>query len=51
MKNFAGLFPIWDILFGTFYMSKGQYPKKFGIDETMPENFKAQMLYPFKKAP
>ena len=51
MKNFAGLFPIWDILFGTFYMPEGQYPKNFGIDETMPENFKGQMLYPFKKAP
>ena len=49
MKNFAGLFPIWDILFGTFYMPKGQYPQNFGIDENMPESFKGQMLYPFKK--
>lgn len=51
MKNFAGLFPIWDILFGTFYMPKGQNPENFGVDEPVPENFKGHMLYPFKKAP
>ena len=48
MKNFAGLFPIWDLMFGTFYMPEGKVPKNFGIDGEMPEDFKGQMLYPIK---
>lgn len=30
-KNFAGLFPIWDILFGTFYMPRGKVPADLGV--------------------
>lgn len=49
-KNFAGLFPIFDVIFGTFYMPKGQQPRNFGLDGAfMPDSFKAQMLYPFRK--
>jgi sterol desaturase/sphingolipid hydroxylase (fatty acid hydroxylase superfamily) len=48
-KNYAGLFPIYDLLFGTFYLPHGQQPKEFGIyGETMTENFIGQMLYPFR---
>lgn len=48
-KNYAGLFPIYDVFFGTFYMPRGEQPKKFGISgETMTENFIGQMLYPFR---
>jgi sterol desaturase/sphingolipid hydroxylase (fatty acid hydroxylase superfamily) len=48
-KNYAGLFPIYDVLFGTFYMPRGQQPREFGIyGETMTENFVGQMLYPFR---
>lgn len=46
-KNFAGLLPVWDILFGTFYMPRGKYPENFGICEPMPGGFLAQMLEPF----
>lgn len=49
-KNYAGLFPIFDVIFGTFYMPQGQQPKEFGIHgETMTENFIGQMLYPFRQ--
>jgi len=49
-KNFAGMFPIWDILFGTFYMPEGKVPTEFGVHgEVIPENFIGQMLYPFKR--
>jgi sterol desaturase/sphingolipid hydroxylase (fatty acid hydroxylase superfamily) len=48
-KNYAGLFPLYDVLFGTFYLPLGQQPKEFGIyGETMTENFVDQMLYPFR---
>lgn len=46
-KNFAGLLPIWDILFGTFYMPKGRYPENFGICEPMPKGYLGQLWEPF----
>jgi sterol desaturase/sphingolipid hydroxylase (fatty acid hydroxylase superfamily) len=46
--NFAGTFPIWDLLFGTFYMPKNRLPDAYGIDDQdFPESFGAQLLYPF----
>jgi sterol desaturase/sphingolipid hydroxylase (fatty acid hydroxylase superfamily) len=48
-KNFAGLFPIFDVLFGTFYMPQGEQPKQFGIaGEQIKETFIDQLLYPFR---
>ena len=47
-KNFASTFPILDILFGTFYMPKGELPDRYGIDEPeYPASFPAQMVHPF----
>lgn len=46
-KNFAGLLPLWDILFGTFYMPRGRYPENFGIYEPMPKGFLGQLWEPF----
>jgi sterol desaturase/sphingolipid hydroxylase (fatty acid hydroxylase superfamily) len=46
-SNFAGTFPIWDILFGTFYMPKSELPDAYGLnDESFPTSFGAQLLYP-----
>ncbi|HEX4301697.1 MAG TPA: sterol desaturase family protein [Rhizomicrobium sp.] len=46
-KNFAGGLPLWDILFGTYYMPRRQ-PTVFGIDDPMPQGFLGQMLQPFR---
>ncbi len=46
-KNFAGLLPVWDILFGTYYMPPGRYPENFGICEPMPESYLGQLWEPF----
>jgi sterol desaturase/sphingolipid hydroxylase (fatty acid hydroxylase superfamily) len=46
-KNFAGLFPIWDLIFGTLYLPAGKVPEDFGIDDTMPESWLGQMWRPF----
>jgi len=48
-KNFAGLFPFWDILFGTFYMPKGRVPENFGIHDEMPSSLTGQLIQPFKQ--
>jgi sterol desaturase/sphingolipid hydroxylase (fatty acid hydroxylase superfamily) len=46
-KNFANLFPVWDILFGTYYMPRGRYPDNFGINEPMPDDWLGQVFEPF----
>lgn len=50
-KNFAGLFPVFDLLFGTFYMPRGEQPGQFGVrNDEVPQSLWAQMVYPFRKA-
>lgn len=49
-KNFAGTFPILDVLFGTYYMPKNELPDAYGVDDCdFPTGFGAQMLYPFQR--
>ena len=48
-KNFAGLFPIYDLIFGTWYMPDN-VPTVFGAGNTpVPAGFWRQILYPFRK--
>lgn len=46
-KNFAGLLPLWDILFGTFYMPNSQ-PVRFGVTDAVPATLVGQLLWPFQ---
>ncbi len=49
-RNFAGLLPLWDLLFGTFYMPEGRQPERFGIaGEPVPETLWGQLAYPFRR--
>jgi sterol desaturase/sphingolipid hydroxylase (fatty acid hydroxylase superfamily) len=48
-RNFAGLFPWIDRLFGTWYMPEGRMPERFGLkNETIPAGFFGQMAFPFR---
>ena len=48
-KNFAGLFPWIDRLFGTYYMPEGRQARAFGIvGGGVPEGLLAQLAYPFR---
>jgi sterol desaturase/sphingolipid hydroxylase (fatty acid hydroxylase superfamily) len=47
-RNFSGGLPLWDLLFGTFYMPRGKSPATFGIDDPVPAGFVGQMLSPFR---
>ncbi|MCB1367801.1 MAG: sterol desaturase family protein [Rhodobacteraceae bacterium] len=49
--NFAGLLPAWDILFGTYYMPKGQTPSRFGTTTPVPPGLLGQMIFPFLRCP
>lgn len=49
-RNFAGLFPWIDALFGTLYMPRGRQPQRFGVaGEHVPPAFFAQLAYPFRR--
>ena len=49
-KNFAGMFPVYDMIFGTYYMPKDRLPQKFGLkNQAIPEGFWPQMMYPFRR--
>jgi sterol desaturase/sphingolipid hydroxylase (fatty acid hydroxylase superfamily) len=45
-KNFAPTFPVFDLIFGTFYMPKGELPADFGV-EGAPRHFARELVYPF----
>lgn len=49
-RNFGGLFPLWDILFGTFHCP-GRQPQGFGADLPVPDGFLAQLAFPFRPGP
>ena len=49
-KNFASTFSFIDLMFGTFYMPKGELPDAYGIeDKTFPPGIWAQFLYPLRR--
>jgi sterol desaturase/sphingolipid hydroxylase (fatty acid hydroxylase superfamily) len=49
-KNFAGLLPLWDLLFGTFYLPGGSQPTRFGLrGDNPPDGLGRQLLYPFRE--
>jgi sterol desaturase/sphingolipid hydroxylase (fatty acid hydroxylase superfamily) len=46
-KNFAGIFPLWDLLFGTAHFPRA-LPRKYGlVGYQLPESLSAHMLFPF----
>ena len=49
--NFAGTFPVWDLLFGTFRMPENKLPADYGIAEqaSFPTGIAGQFAYPFRK--
>lgn len=48
-KNFAGLFPVFDLVFGTFYMPPGREPSRFGLlGDDVPSGLIGQLAYPFR---
>jgi len=49
-KNFAGLFPVWDLLFGTFYMPVHE-PTRFGVGDRVPTTIFGQLAFPFRARP
>lgn len=49
-KNFAGLLPIWDIAFGTYYMPRDRRPLAFGTATPVPAGLLGQLVFPFRRS-
>lgn len=48
-KNFASIFPFYDIWFGTYYNPGSAYEVPTGFDNNPGDNFPALILYPFEQ--
>jgi len=48
--NFAVHFPIFDRLFGTYYMPDKKWPSGYGVGgHPVPSGYIKQFMYPFSK--
>jgi len=47
--NFAIHFPVWDRLFGTYFLPPKRWPNGYGVQEEVPHGYMAQFLYPFRR--
>jgi sterol desaturase/sphingolipid hydroxylase (fatty acid hydroxylase superfamily) len=49
--NFAVHFPLFDRLFGTYHMPKGEWPKGYGVaGHPVPSGYLRQAAYPFVRS-
>jgi sterol desaturase/sphingolipid hydroxylase (fatty acid hydroxylase superfamily) len=48
-KNFGGLIPWLDLLFGTYYLPGQSWPNNYGTDEPVAKRYLGQLLHPFVK--
>ncbi|XZE44612.1 sterol desaturase family protein [Pirellulaceae bacterium SH467] len=49
-KNFAVHLPIWDFLFGSFFLPGNRWPRSYGVQgEKLPEGFVRQLAAPFRR--
>lgn len=50
-RNFAGLFPVIDLVFGTFHLPAGRLPERLGVrGSPVPAGFLAQWAWPLRRA-
>src|SRR5262249_10262236 len=50
-KNYAPVFPLLDMVFGTFYLPNGIHPTRFGTSRTrIPDSYIGQLAFPFRRA-
>ncbi len=47
-SNYSVFLPVWDLVFGTYFMPSNRRPQTYGINEHMPSGVAAQMLWPLR---
>ncbi|HZQ57053.1 MAG TPA: sterol desaturase family protein [Acidimicrobiales bacterium] len=46
--NYAVFLPVWDLLFGTYFMPRDRRPMLYGVSEPMPTTFIGQLRHPLR---
>ena len=47
-SNYSTFLPLWDQLFGTYFMPKNRRPQSYGVNEPIPDGIIRQLRHPFK---
>lgn len=47
-RNFAGEFPILDVVFGTLHLPIDRWPTSYGLDEPEPDGYLRQLAWPLR---
>ncbi len=47
-KNYAATMPVMDMLFGSFYLPKNEWPKQYGIDDELSPGLWGQLINPLR---
>lgn len=47
-SNYSVFLPLWDIVFGTYYMPRNKRPLRYGVDDDMPMTMAGQLRFPFR---
>jgi sterol desaturase/sphingolipid hydroxylase (fatty acid hydroxylase superfamily) len=47
-SNYSGFLPIWDVLFGTYFMPSGRRPQVYGVDGAVPKGIVRQLRDPLR---
>ena len=45
-RNFSAMMPWIDWVFGSYFVPKNEWPKAYGVQETVPETMVDQVMYP-----
>src|SRR5690606_11952903 len=49
--NYAGLLPVWDLLFGTYRVPADERPEVYGTDTPVPGDLLGQLGWPLRGLP
>jgi sterol desaturase/sphingolipid hydroxylase (fatty acid hydroxylase superfamily) len=47
-SNYSVFLPLWDIVFGTYYMPGDKRPARYGVDLDVPPTMRGQLAFPFR---
>lgn len=49
-KNYSVGLPLWDLLFGTYYVPDDRRPERYGNNDPIPPSVPGQLMYPLRRA-
>ena len=47
-SNYSVFLPLWDLVFGTYYMPRNKRPVRYGVSDDMPMTMAGQLRFPFR---